>query len=58
MPLTNKCFLSYAAYSEWKHGILGKNNRVKVPACVEDDFCSMYPTEDGTNFGFRLSSDP
>jgi len=60
MPLTNrnKRFLSYAAYSAWKHGFLGRNNRVKLPTCVEEGFHSIYPNEDGTYVGFRSSSDP
>ena len=59
-PLTNKNkrFLSYVAYSAWKHGFLGRNNRVKVPVCVEEGFRSFYPTEDGSYVGFRPSSDP
>jgi hypothetical protein len=53
----NKRFLSYSGYSAWKHGYLGRNNRVKVPLCVEVGIQSSYVEEDGNYVGFRSSKD-
>ena len=38
----NKRLLSFSGYSAWKHRYLGRNNRVKVPLCVEVGIQSSY----------------
>ena len=54
----NKRFLSYSGYSALKHGYLGRNNRLKVPHCVETGIQSNYTEDDGTYVGFRPARDP
>ena len=53
----NKRFLSFSGYSAWKHGYHGRNNRVKVPLCVEVGIQSSYVEKDGNYVGFRSSKD-
>ena len=56
LQLTNrqKRFLCYTGYSAYKHGYLGKYNRIKLSACVEEGFKSHYEEADVSEYtGFR-----
>jgi hypothetical protein len=47
-------FLCYTGYAAYKHGYLGKYNRVKLPDCVEYGFKSHYDESDLLSYtGFR-----
>lgn len=50
--------LRHAAYRQYvlfKHGVLGKGNRVVIPSCVVWKVRYTYPSHDGTYTGFKPS---
>ena len=60
LQLTNrqKRFLCYTGYSAYKHGYLGKYNRIKLPACVEEGIKNHYEEMDFSEYtGFRTKDE-
>jgi len=56
LQLTNrqKRFLCYTGYSAYKHGYLGKYNRIKLPVCVEEGIKNHYDEADVLDYtGFQ-----
>ena len=57
LQLTNrqKRFLCYTGYLAYKHGYLGKYNRIKLPACVEEGIKNHYEEVDvSETLGFEV----
>ena len=51
-------FLCYMGYAAYKHGYLGKYNRIKLPDCVECGFKSHYNETELLEFtGFRYKEE-
>jgi hypothetical protein len=60
LNLTNrqKRFLCYTGYSAYKHGYLGKYNRIKLPICVEEGIKNRYDEADIFDFtGFQTKDE-
>jgi hypothetical protein len=53
--VTNKelRFLAYTAYTNIKHGFLGKSVRRKVPSCVECGIRMNFPDDENNYVGFK-----
>jgi hypothetical protein len=53
-----KRFLCYTGYSAYKHGYLGKHNRIKLPSCVEEGIKNHYSEANIFDFtGFRTKDE-
>ncbi|XP_071988548.1 uncharacterized protein [Engystomops pustulosus] len=48
---------SYRCFTMWVHGILGKHNRVPIPACVICKIRDLYPDPNGQYTGFQYYVD-
>jgi hypothetical protein len=48
-------FVAYSAYSNMKHGYLGKRNRIPLPPCVESGIRNKYPDSTNSYVGFKFS---
>ena len=53
-----KRFLCYTGYSAYKHGYLGKYNRIKLPVCVEEGIKNHYGEANIFDFmGFKTKDE-
>ena len=52
-PPNVKRKMAYKYYVGWKHGPLGKGNRVVIPDCVKELIRSRYPDPDGVYMGHK-----
>ncbi len=49
-------FIAYSAYTDMKHGYLGKQKRIKIPYCIECGIRANYPDENNVYVGFKEAS--
>ncbi|CAH3148908.1 unnamed protein product [Pocillopora meandrina] len=54
-PIVNRTWrlAAYRQFTWWAHGVLGKNRRRIVPACVVTAIRKTFPEESGNYVGFR-----